>query len=41
MAAKRVQYQIVGRYLNGTEVVGYHLQSIETGKAGKYTFGLK
>lgn len=37
MAGKRVQYQIVGRYLNGTEVTGYHLQSIDTGKAGKYT----
>ena len=37
MAGKRVQYQIIGRYLNGTEVVGYHLQSIDTGKAGRYT----
>lgn len=36
MAAK-VEYQIVGRYMNGTEVVGYHLQSIETGKSGRYS----
>ena len=37
MAGKRTQYQIVGRYLNGSEVTGYHLQSIESGKAGRYT----
>lgn len=37
MAAKRVQYQIVGRYMDGKEVTGYHLQSIETGKSGRYT----
>lgn len=35
--ANKIQYSIVGRYMNGTEVTGYHLQSIETGKAGKYT----
>ena len=35
--AKRTEYQIVGRYMDGKEVTGYHLQSIETGKAGKYT----
>ena len=37
MAAKRMEYQIVGRYMDGKEVTGYHLQSIETGKAGKFT----
>ena len=37
MAAKRINYQIVGRYMNGKEVTGYHLQSIETGKSGKFT----
>lgn len=37
MGAKRVQYQIVGRYMSGKEVTAYHLQSIDTGKAGKYT----
>lgn len=36
MAAK-ILYQIVGRYMNGSEVTGYHLQSMETGKQGKYT----
>lgn len=35
--ASRTMYQIVGRYMDGKEVTGYHLQSIETGKAGKYT----
>lgn len=35
--AKRIEYQIVGRYMSGKEVTGYHLQSIETGKSGKYT----
>lgn len=37
MGAQRIQYQIVGRYMNGKTVTGYHLQSIDTGKAGKYT----
>ncbi len=37
MAAPRVQWQIVGRYMSGTEVTGYHLQSIETGKSGRFT----
>lgn len=37
MGAKRTQYQIVGRYMDGKEVTAYHLQSLETGKAGKYT----
>ena len=35
--ANRIEYQIVGRYMNGKEVTGYHLQSLETGKSGKYT----
>ena len=35
--ANRIQYQIVGRYMDGTEVTGYHLQSMDTGKSGKYT----
>lgn len=35
--AKRTQYQIVGRYMDGKSVTGYHLQSLESGKAGKYT----
>lgn len=37
MAGKRVQYQIVGRYMDGTSVTGYQMQSIETGKSGKFT----
>lgn len=37
MAGKRTEYQIVGRYMDGSEVTGYHLQSLETGKSGKYT----
>ena len=37
MAAKRTQYQIVGRYMDGKEVTAYHLQSLETGKQGKYS----
>lgn len=35
--AHRTMYQIVGRYMNGTEVTGYHLQCIENGKDGRYT----
>lgn len=34
---KRVEYQIVGRYMDGKEVTAYHLQSLDTGKAGRYT----
>lgn len=37
MAGRRVQYQIVGRYMDGTSVTGYQMQSIETGKSGKFT----
>lgn len=35
--ANRVEYQIVGRYMDGKEVVGYHLQSMDSGKSGRYT----
>ena len=34
---KRIEYQIVGRYMDGKEVTAYHLQSLSTGKAGRYT----
>lgn len=37
MGAKRTEYQIVGRYMDGKEVTAYHLQSLDTGKAGRYT----
>ena len=37
MGAKKVLYTIVGRYMDGKEVVGYHLHSMETGKAGRYS----
>lgn len=30
------EYQITGRYTKGKEVVGFHLQSITTGKSGKF-----
>lgn len=37
MAAK-LEYQIVGRYMNGKSVTGYHLQCLTNdGKNGKYT----
>lgn len=34
---RKAVYQMVGRYLNGNRVSGYHLQSLETGKAGRYS----
>ena len=37
MAAPRLQYQIVGRYMNGKEVTGYHLSCLSNGKQGRYT----
>lgn len=37
MGVKRVEYQIIGRYMNGTEVTAYHLMSLESGKSGRYT----
>ena len=37
MAGKRMEYQIVGRYMDGKEVTGYHLQSLESGKSGRYS----
>lgn len=30
------EYQITGRYTKGKELVGFHLQSIESGKSGKF-----
>ena len=35
MAAKRIEYQVVGRYMNGKEVEAYHIQSLESGKSMK------
>lgn len=35
--ATKIMYQIVGRYMDGSEVTGYHLQSMETGKSGRFT----
>lgn len=35
--AKRVMYQIVGRYMNGKEAVAYALQSIDKDKQAKFT----
>ena len=32
----KTEYQITGRYTNGKEVVGFHLQSIANGKSGKF-----
>lgn len=37
MAGRRVQYQIVGRYMNGTSVTGYQVQSSDGGKTAKLT----
>lgn len=37
MGAKRTEYAVVGRYMDGKKVTGYHLQSIETGKNGRYS----
>jgi len=37
MAAQRIQYQIVGRYMDGTEVTGYHMQSLESNKSARMT----
>jgi hypothetical protein len=37
MGAKRVEYQLVGRYLDGKNVVGYQIQSLESGKSGRYS----
>ena len=35
MGAKRTEYQIVGRYMDGKEVTAYHIQSIDTGKSAR------
>lgn len=37
MANPNNEFQIVGRYLDGKTVTAYHLQSLGSGKAGKYT----
>lgn len=36
MSAK-LEYQIVGRYMSGNEVVGYHLNCMSNGKSAMYT----
>lgn len=33
---RRIEYQIVGRYMDGTEVTGYQLMSMDTGKTAIY-----
>lgn len=35
--AKRTEYVLVGRYMDGRRVTGYHLQDISTGKNGQYS----
>ena len=35
--ANKTMYKIVGRYANGKEIIGYHLQSTESNKSGRYT----
>lgn len=35
--SRKAIYQMVGRYLDGNRVSGYHLQSLDTGKAGRYS----
>lgn len=35
--AARASYQIVGRYMDGSEVTGYHLMDIGTGKNRRYS----
>lgn len=35
--SRLTEYQIVGRYMSGKEVSGYHLQSLERDKSGRYT----
>ena len=35
--AKKIQYQVVARYMDGNEVTGYHLQSINSDKSKRYT----
>lgn len=36
MAFQKLQYQLVGRYMDGNNVVGYHLQDLTTGKSGRF-----
>lgn len=35
--AHKIEYQIVGRYMNGKEVTGYHLMNLNTNKNRRYT----
>lgn len=35
--AVKLEYQIVGRYMDGSEVVGYHLHCLSNGKSARYT----
>lgn len=37
MAGTRLEYQIVGRYMDGKEVTGYHLQCLSNSKSARYT----
>lgn len=37
MAREKTIYTMVGRYKQGNEVVAYHLQSLDKGKAGKFS----
>lgn len=37
MGAKRKQYKITGRYLNKREVVGYHMEDLDTNKSGRFS----
>ena len=35
--ANKTLYALVGRYMKGSEIEAYHLQSIDTGKSGKFS----
>ena len=35
--ASKIMYQIVGRYMNGKEVTGYHMISLDSGKSERFT----
>lgn len=37
MAGQKIEYTIVGRYMDGNTVTGYHLQALGQGKAGRYS----
>lgn len=36
MAKKGAEFKIVGKYMSGKEVTGYHLKTSEAGKTGRY-----